>query len=477
MADIKHGVYTRQVDTSIATPVVASAGIPFVVGAAPVQMADTQTVNEPILCYSYAEAVTALGMADDWEKYPVCEAIYAQFVLYNVAPIVVTNVLDPSKHKTTVEAADYDVEEGQVFLPLETIKDTVVVTGYTDDDYDLFYDDGALVLEFSTYTSIPSDVTALEIAYTMVAPEKVDSGDVIGGFNVNTKKNEGLETINDIFSKYSVLVDIIIAPGWSQIAEVAAIMGAKAECISGFFQGVAICDVDVTEVKHYTDVPAWKKAKNIFSKHQILCWPAVKLGERRFRKSTQIAALMGKTDNGNSDCPYESPSNKSMQIDTCVVGAAHEEETVFLGVTEANYLNGNGVVTALNHIGGYVAWGNYTACYPSDTDVKNYFIPVSRMFYWVASTLILTYWSKTDKPMTKRLVDTVVDSTNIWLNGLYAEEKILGGRVEFLSEENPTTSLMAGSMTFHVYLTPPSPAQEIEFVLEYDVNYVEAALG
>lgn len=38
------------------------------------------------MCQSYAEAVAALGYSDDWEKYPICEAIYSQFKLYGVAP-------------------------------------------------------------------------------------------------------------------------------------------------------------------------------------------------------------------------------------------------------------------------------------------------------------------------------------------------------------------------------------------------------
>ena len=53
---------------------------------------------------------------------------------------------------------------------------------------------------------------------------------------------------------------------------------------------------------------------------------------------------------------------------------------------------------------------------------------------------------------------------------------MLGGRVEFREEENPVTSLMAGKATFHIFLTPPSPMRECEFVLEYDVEYVSAAL-
>lgn len=67
-----------------------------------------------------------------------------------------------------------------------------------------------------------------------------------------------------------------------------------------------------------------------------------------------------------------------------------------------------------------------------------------------------------------------MDSINIWLNGLTASGYILGGRVEFLEEENPSTSIMDGNIKFHLYLTPPSPAREIDFVLEYDVEYLKA---
>lgn len=36
---------------------------------------------------------------------------------------------------------------------------------------------------------------------------------------------------------------------------------------------------------------------------------------------------------------------------------------------------------------------------------------------------------------------------------------------------------MSGIIRLHVYLTPPSPAQEIDFILEYDVNYVTEAFA
>ena len=128
-------------------------------------------------------------------------------------------------------------------------------------------------------------------------------------------------------------------------------------------------------------------------------------------------------------------------------------------------------------MGGFKAWGNYTGCYPGSSDVKDIFIPVSRMFDWVANTLIKTFWSKLDAPMNRRLIDGILDSCNIWLNGLVGRGYLLGARVEMIDAENPTTDLMAGIVRLHVYMTPPSPAQEIDFTLEYDASYVESALS
>ena len=133
-----------------------------------------------------------------------------------------------------------------------------------------------------------------------------------------------------------------------------------------------------------------------------------------------------------------------------------------------------GVVTALNFIGGWKSWGNRTTANPSNTDVKDNFINNRRMFNWVGNTLVTTFWSKIDEPTNKRLIETVVDSANIWLNGLTAKGALLGGRVEFREDENTTTELMDGIIRFHVYLTPSAPARDIEFVMEYDPGYISA---
>lgn len=96
----KHGVYTQEVPTSIVPAVNSTAGLPVVFGTAPVHLAsDRAPINKPVLCYSYAEAVKQFGFSKDFAKYTLCEVIYSQFALYNRAPVVFVNVLDPKTHK------------------------------------------------------------------------------------------------------------------------------------------------------------------------------------------------------------------------------------------------------------------------------------------------------------------------------------------------------------------------------------------
>ncbi|MDR1875788.1 MAG: hypothetical protein LBQ90_12350 [Synergistaceae bacterium] len=178
---------------------------------------------------------------------------------------------------------------------------------------------------------------------------------------------------------------------------------------------------------------------------------------------------MNKTDAGNQDIPYESPSNKALQMDACVNALGRE---IALGPEQANYLNGQGIVTPLNWIGGWRAWGNRTGAYPAVTDPKDAFIPTRRMLDWIGNEFILTFWQKADKPISKRLIWTIVSSYNVRLNGLAAREFILGGRVEFLESENALTDLMDGILCFHIYVTPPPPAEQIVGRLEFDPSYL-----
>ena len=92
-------------------------------------------------------------------------------------------------------------------------------------------------------------------------------------------------------------------------------------------------------------------------------------------------------------------------------------------------------------------------------------------FQYIGNTVVRTMWQKVDNPMNTALIKTILDSINIWLNGLTGTA-LLGARVEFLESENPTTDLLAGKCKFHIYMAAPVPNQEMDFVLEYDTSYL-----
>lgn len=475
----KHGVYTSELATSIAPAVNTTAGLPVVYGTAPVHLAtDRAAANKPILCYTYAEAVAQLGYSKDWDSYTLCEVLYSQFALYNRAPVVFVNVLDPAVHKQAVSNEEVSVTNmtAEVTAPalLETLKVKKVAVGQNlkeGVDYEAAYtEDGTLQITILEDGEL-AETETLFLDYDKLDPSAVDKEDIIGGVDVSTGAYKGLETLNQVYPLFGVVPGIVLAPGYSGDPGVAAVMKAKTSNINSHFKAITLHDVPTATVRKYTDVNSWKNANSFTGENQVVCWPSVRMGDDIYHMSTHVLGTMTTVDADNGDVPYESPSNKAMQIN----GTCLEDGTeVILGPDEANYLNGQGVVTALNFIGGWKCWGNRTACYPANTDPKDSFISIRRMFNWHAQTFILTYWAKVDKPMNRVLIDSVIDSENIRLNGLVASGALLGGRVEFLEDENPATNLLDGIVKFHTYITPPTPARVIENVIEYDPAYFEA---
>jgi phage tail sheath protein FI len=482
MTVYKHGVYAQQLPTAIVPPRRVETALPVVVGAAPVHMVKagyTGPINVPTLIYSYQEAVETFGYSTDWAGYTLSEFTYSQFALYAMAPVVLVNVFDPAIHKTAITGEAQTFVDDKLTLAHPGLVANPTLKNQAGDITYVLGSDYTVDLITGKISRVAAGaITAgatVQADYEYGDPTKVTSTDIIGGIDSGTGAKSGLELVNEVFPRYRMVPGLIVAPGFSQNPEVAAIMSTKAANINQHFRCMALVDIpsDASGCTKYADVPAWVNLNNYVDNTMINCWPKIKLESKEYWMSTQLAGLIAQVDAGNDDVPYESPSNKNFEIN----GALANGEDVFLGIGEANYLNSQGVVTALNFIGGWRAWGNRTGAYPAITDVKDAFIPIQRMFNWIGNTFILTFWQKADKPINRRLVEMIVDSFNIWLNGLAARQFILGGRVEFLREENPATDLMDGIINFHIYVTPPSPAREITGLIEYDPGYLETLFG
>lgn len=478
------GVKVFEKATSVSTPNVAKVGIPFVVGTAPVHTAAKPAKpNVPVLATSWDEAVEKLGFSYDWKKYTLCEFMYSHFKLFGCQPAIFCNLCDPAEMKETVEAKEYPVADHQAVLPLEALAASLSVTAVgagegassatlkPGEDFTVFYDrdtaDAYVCVVALLEDGAAYDAASLTISYNAVKPDAVTVADVA----------EGVGQVDSAMTAVGTVPDLICAPGWSHNTVVAAVMATKAGAISGLFKGKALIDADCGEagVREYSELSAYKNKNSLVDENQILCWPQVRLGNYQFHLSTQLAGLMAQVDASNRGVPYESPSNKNLKMDACVL-----EDGTEVGLTwpQVEMVAGDwGVVTAVNFLdSGWVAKGNYTACFPGNTDVKDQFIPVSRMFDYIGNTLIRTFWPKQDKPLTTPLRDSIIRTCNIWLSGLCGSGYLYGARAVLLAEENPLTELLAGHITLHVYNAPPVPAQLIDFILEYDVSYMETAL-
>lgn len=492
MSGYVHAVTTSEKPTSILPPVQSTAGIPFIVGTAPVNMTDKANVNKPVLCYSYAEALAAFGyvapvagLVGETEikkhEFTISEFMRSHFAFFQSAPVIILNVCDPETHTKKAETTS-------IYFDPKTARAVVAESGVLLDSVRVgtdstesgkftaaFDENGNLVLsalknETGEYYFELGENNAVEFTADKLNPAAVTADQVING----------IQKVDECYPRFRLVPGLLLAPYFSESPSVAAILAAKAAKINHGFQALALIDVPTNEstddydTSKYSGVPAWKNEKNIVDKRQVCLWPKVNNDGVIYALSTQAAGVICKTDGENDDVPYVSPSNKNISGTGSILDDGTE---VLLDVDTAGYLNGQGVVTLLNVSAGWKLWGNRTACYPTNTDPKDSFIPVSRMFIWIANTLIQDYWSKLDAPLKRRQIDTILDSVNMWLNGLTAREFILGGRVEFLETENPTTDLMDGIARFHVYITPPSPNREIDFILEYDPEYLQTLFG
>ena len=474
MADVfKHGIYLDELATRL-TPVIAVANPVVAVGVAPLHKAtDPAPVNTPTLCQSLAEFIQYFGWDDDFDKYTLCEAAQVFFQLYNVSPLIVINVLDTATHKKQGTkpisglSNPVEVDAPIILSTLTAVSGSTNLTKGTD--YTAAYNSaGKVVITILNQNKLTGDSATL--TYQEVDTSAITAAEIIGGYDATTGKNTGLEAVEDVYPRLGLIPSIIIAPKWNTNSAVAAVMAAKCRDINGCFKAVCCVDIDTTAATKYGDCNSAKNTNNLTDAFQIVCYPKVSLDGVIYNLSTHVAALSCRVDSDNSDVPYQSPSNQRLQMDKSCLADGTE---LFLSKANANYLNGLGVTTALNFSGGWRCWGVYTGAFPASSDPLN-FIPVRRMMNWIANSIVVNFWSRIDMPITKRNAEAVVDSINQWLSGLIAREFLVAGECYFLADKNPVTELAAGKLVFSLSVTPPPPARELIFEMEYNVDALSA---
>lgn len=474
-----HGVRVQENPTSIPTPITSNAGVPVVIGTAPINLADDPTgaTNIPIMCNSFAEAKAALGYSSDYANYTLCQAMDAFFKAFCVAPVVFINVLDPTTHKAAITEETLTVTSGiaksstkGMILSSVVVKDGAT-TLVEDTDYTLsFDDDGGLVI-----TVIASGVTSVKLTGDKLTPASVTATTIVGSYTALTGTYTGIECVSQIYPMFNRFPSLLLAPGWSQNSTVGLALAMKCEGLNGSFRCECVVDLpsNTGNAVVYSGVKTVKDNLGYVNPHMIVCWPEVLYAGKQMYMSAMYAAMALYTDISNDDVPNLYLSNKALRISGVVL---HDGTAVNLDQTQAGDVNGDGVVTALN-LNGFKVWGNNTAAYPDTTDPKDRWIGCRRFFSWWGDNFIVIYLSKVDDPANKRLIESIVDSENVRGNALVSAGKCAGIRTEYDPDDNPVANILDGKIVFRQYMAPYTPAEDILDIIEYDVSMLEAELG
>ena len=280
----KHGVYNTEQATSLTVPIQGGAGLQVIFGTAPIHLAKdpAAAVNTPKLVYSYKEAVEAVGYSDDFENFTLCQSISACFQVFNVAPIILVNVLDPNKaaHVTQNQAESCDVVDGVVLYDKKyVLLNTLAVkngsaTLVAGSDYEAAHeDDGSVAI--TLLSTAAKEASSLTVSSTSLKPSGVTAADIVGGVDAATGKETGLELIRQIYPTLGMVPGLILAPGWSHTPTVAAALQAKTENINGNFNCSCLLDIsaDSDGAVVYTSVKGAKEALGASSAHAAACGP------------------------------------------------------------------------------------------------------------------------------------------------------------------------------------------------------------
>lgn len=463
----KHGVSANERGTQITGQGNVDSSIPVVFGTAP-----KGRVHTPVVVRSYAEAVAEFGFSADFESYTLSEFIDSHFSLYKQSYAILVNVLDPSTaKKSTTGTVDLLQSVTTTTIQYPVLDSVKLKKGTTDlvkgTDYSAALDkDGFLTITVPSGSTVTLPASGLTLTYDALDLTKVKSSDLIGSVDTTTGKKTGFELLDDIIPKFGVVPGLTLAPKYSTDPIVSSALIAKSQNINGMFKAFTLNDLDTKVIK--TKQKAIE-SKSVGDPGQGICWPKVMRNGRIYHMSTHMAGLIGQMDAANNGVPSNSPSNRTMQVDGLVLA---DGTPVFLGVNDANDLNGVGISTVLSFIGGPRAWGNRTAAYPNMSDMKDIFIHAKRMMFWINNWIITDTWDNVDSGITPRFIESVTSKHNIRLNGLTSMGAILGGSCAYDPIENPTTQIFEGTVNFILSVGISGVAENIQFGIQIDPTYL-----
>lgn len=464
----KHGIYGAIIPSQSQS--IGSIGtIPIYIGTAPVhRLADySKSINVPMVITSLEDAKLKLGYnsSDNFKDFTLSAVIYAHFEnrIQSIGPIIVINVLDPEVHMIADDASvvlTNGVGYISEYVNLSSIEiaDKIKGTNYTAE----YTSDGSVCIK-SINNGLNSPVT---VTFDKIDPTKVTDSDVIGVYDSTTGERTGLSCIEIVYEKLNVVPTLISAPGFNQNKAIRNALISACTNISGRWEAIAVTDMDCAETTTIDETIAWKTTNSYINTREKTCWLKGKVGTKALWLSIITIVRMMLTDYSNNNVPYESPSNKQIDVDALVFEDGTE---VNLNLTQANKLNEKGITTGLYFGGRWVLWGPHMSNYEYGITTKpeEMFDVNIRTNLYLLNDFNLRNAYLVDTPIVRNDIDEILNTEQLRLNSLVAEGKILYGEISFNSSDNQAGDLIQGDFTFSTQVTNTPPGKSLTNKVQY----------
>lgn len=481
MSDYLHGIYVthESADTPVSTT--SEGNVQCVIGTAPVHLLanPAAAVNVPLLINSMDDVNSKLGYSDDVDKFTLMQAVHCTLVLFHTAPIICINVLDPNKHtaaKTFSGSLASGVltlsDEGVLLGSLALTSEDGSTTYASGTDYTTAYnDDGLAVITMVTGGKLTA-TSAVKATYNILDPSKVTDADIIAG----------IAAVERVFPLLQYIPEPLLAPGWSQNADVSAALIAESRDICGVFKATALCDIDSDAAETITAAITAKTTNGLNVRDCVPCYPKVTTAKGvTVWLSALAAAVMQYTDAQYNGSPFVSPSNKDAKIAATVLADGTQ---VMYTLKEANQLNGEGIMTALNFMG-WRLWGDNTGIYSKTEEdsgtvfaIDDRYISVKRGFDWQANGFITRYFaSKIDNPANYKAIQSFITDENQFYNAFVAAGLVAGMEMVYNQTDNPVSQIAGGTLKTKQRIAPYSPLEVVENTTQYDISLLQSALN
>lgn len=488
MTDYIHGVIADIAAAGTKAAATSRSAIIYV-GTAPVHTVSggSGRVNRPVVIENMTRAKALMGYSDDWDKYTLCEAMYAHFVLNASGPLVLINVLDPERHRKS-EGASVSLTpvNGRVTLAgaQDIVLDSVAVEGKTaGTDYAASYSPDRQALTLTESAPGALGTQPLTITYDLIDAEAVTDEDVIGNSD-GAGMNTGLFAVRSVYQETGYVPSHLLCPGFGSAKAVHEAMVNVARKIGGHWDAYVRADIPIVDEKGEAvtlkTAAAWKKENGFTQDNETVYFPmASGTDGRKYHLSVLAAANLLALLQEQDGIPYQTPSNTPCSIIRSLYLGEENEGRVVDDSVINELLGQNGIASAAFVGGRWAIWGSHSADYDQENaDAINVSETNRMMLYYIANDFQHRRPKDVDRQMTVNALRTILFEEQTRLDALVKIGALIYGEARLSEEANTLDDMVRGDYAFVFAITTTPICKSLRAVVNwtddgYDVYYDE----